>query len=311
MNPNIIYGLIDPRTLMVRYVGQSTTGPTRPISHGRESKLKIEAHTHKARWIRRLQADGLEYAWTTLEEVALSDLNDREEWWIRYGKMSGWPLTNLTSGGDGTRGYKQSKEHVAKRTAKVAAALRGRTISDEHRAKIVAANLGSKRSEIGVQNMREAQRRRAELERNSGVKRTLSNAARAKLIGRVHSDEHRAKISAALRGRSWSAATHEKMTGRKMSVEAVAKSSAARTGQKRTDEMKQRMREAASAAWERKRNRDRETGTVRVRSIPTEQRAKIAASLTGRKHTDETKKRMSESHRRRRDCAAQLKPGDM
>lgn len=123
----LVYGLIDPRTRLIRYVGKSSSGLTRPRMHSQPRSLKPKSH--KNAWLRGLFASGGTYEIVILETLedpkALGSLcwwragdapennaalNDAECWWIAYGRALGWPLTNLTDGGDGVNGYKHSKE---------------------------------------------------------------------------------------------------------------------------------------------------------------------------------------------------------
>lgn len=91
----LIYGLIDPRTRLIRYVGQSSVGMQRPKQHRRPSN-----HCYCGHWIRALQRQGLIYEIAVLEVLQNeSGLNQAEKWWIAYGRACGWPLTNLTEGG--------------------------------------------------------------------------------------------------------------------------------------------------------------------------------------------------------------------
>lgn len=111
----LIYGLTDPRTGEIRYVGQSSTGFARPSSHGSESKLRSAERTYKTRWIRQLKKLGLSYDIVILEEVpGVSDLDDRERFWISRLKHVGNQLTNSTEGGHGTRGFKHREESKLK-----------------------------------------------------------------------------------------------------------------------------------------------------------------------------------------------------
>jgi hypothetical protein len=82
----LIYGLIDPRTGQVRYIGQSSKG--------------LEDHT------------------------ALSAAEIR---WIAKGYSLGWPLTNSTSGGDGSG---PRSDATRKR---ISAALKGHSVSKRQR----------------------------------------------------------------------------------------------------------------------------------------------------------------------------------
>lgn len=92
---NLIYGLIDPRTRLIRYIGQSSVGTQRPKQH-----TKADSGTYCHNWIKALQRLKLTY-----EIVILDTLNDESEldeaecWWIAFGSACRWPLTNLTEGG--------------------------------------------------------------------------------------------------------------------------------------------------------------------------------------------------------------------
>lgn len=112
--PNVfVYGLIDPRTSLVFYVGQTRAGAKRPIRHAKCGTGS------KAATIADLQRLGLAYEWTVLESIGdpdapgsacwwrahkdLGHLDDAEQWWIAYGFACGWPLDNDNHGGAGVR----------------------------------------------------------------------------------------------------------------------------------------------------------------------------------------------------------------
>src|SRR5678815_3233021 len=95
---HIIYGLIDPRTMLIRYVGKSSSGMRRPHDHRRTwGRAK---NTHSARWVAELQRDGFDFGIVVLDASAPDRLAEHERWWIAYGRALGWPLTNLTDGGE-------------------------------------------------------------------------------------------------------------------------------------------------------------------------------------------------------------------
>lgn len=106
-----VYGLVDPRTLLVRYVGKTVSGMRRPRNHGEAARLK--ARTYCAAWVHSLHAAGLTYTIVVLEHGPKDQLSDIERWWIAYGRACGWPLTNLTDGGDGAPGVVRSAESRA------------------------------------------------------------------------------------------------------------------------------------------------------------------------------------------------------
>lgn len=93
---NLIYGLIDPRTLLIRYIGLSSNGMKRPRNHRNPSC----PDTYCRRWVKSLQREGLTYQIVVLEmPTRVADLPEAERWWIAYGRACDWPLTNLTEGG--------------------------------------------------------------------------------------------------------------------------------------------------------------------------------------------------------------------
>lgn len=94
MKTTFIYGLTDPRTGVVRYVGKANDPQLRLTQH-----LKEEGRTHKFYWIRHLAKLNLEPGLVILEEVG----GEKEAWGEAERKwISQLPnLTNGTKGGDG------------------------------------------------------------------------------------------------------------------------------------------------------------------------------------------------------------------
>jgi Spy/CpxP family protein refolding chaperone len=103
----LVYGLIDPLTKLIRYVGKSSSGMARVKQH---RSVLARDQTYKANWIRSLRAAGLQHEECVLESTTSDLVLDAEVWWIAYGKALGWPLTNLTAGGEGALGMSHSKE---------------------------------------------------------------------------------------------------------------------------------------------------------------------------------------------------------
>ena len=128
-----IYGLVDPRTQLIRYVGQSGVGMARPRSHGAPATLARNKQ-HSGNWIREVQAKGLTYEIVVLEQTVKEELDSVEVWWIAYGRALGWPLTNHSIGGKGSRGRVMPEEEKKRRSE----LSKGRKFSDEHKAKIAA-----------------------------------------------------------------------------------------------------------------------------------------------------------------------------
>lgn len=111
----------------------------RPKMHAFPSYLEKD-RTYKGNWIRELKRSGFDVEVRILEEVSKEKLSEAEVRWIAKGRQEGWPLTNLTEGGEGGHS--------------------GRTFTPEHRAKISAANKGRKMTQEQRQRCSEAAKRR-------------------------------------------------------------------------------------------------------------------------------------------------------
>jgi len=95
-----IYGLLDPMSGRVRYIGKSTRPKERLQNHMNEV-----SSCHRSHWLQSLKRQGVKPELRILEEVAPdAKWQEREKYWIAMGKNLGWPLTNNTSGGDGVEG---------------------------------------------------------------------------------------------------------------------------------------------------------------------------------------------------------------
>ena len=106
-NKTFIYTLCDPNTNEIRYIGKTNNLDYRLRKHINESKNK---RTHKERWVDSLIIKGL------LPIIEILDIVDEIEWcfyetyWISQFKTWGFNLTNGTSGGEGSDGFK-GKNH--------------------------------------------------------------------------------------------------------------------------------------------------------------------------------------------------------
>lgn len=117
----VIYGLFDPRTGELRYVGKSTTGVRHRVSsHLYPSSLRDR--TLKIGWLKSLLKRGLKPEAEVIEAVAQkTDLDEAERHHIAMFRALGCRLTNMTSGGDGLGGMSPTAET----REKIAAAQRG------------------------------------------------------------------------------------------------------------------------------------------------------------------------------------------
>lgn len=106
-DPYFIYGLVDPRTDKVRYVGKTYDLKGRLRSHmwcALHPEGVIDPESYKHRWIRKLHSLGIKPTIKLLEETIYSQANDREKYWIKfYGREN---LTNNNDGGDDPKYFK-------------------------------------------------------------------------------------------------------------------------------------------------------------------------------------------------------------
>ena len=92
-----IYGLVDPFTFKVRYIGKTIN-----LKQRFERQMNERSNTHRCYWIQSLRKKGKKPT-----QVILQQLNEGEDWqaaeikWIAIAKKYGWDLVNGTDGGDG------------------------------------------------------------------------------------------------------------------------------------------------------------------------------------------------------------------
>lgn len=96
MSKVYIYGLVDPRTNQIRYIGKTTNRKNRLESHIKNRNSNKE----KCDWIDMLLDVGLKPKMKTLEVCNNENWADREKWWIANGYEKGWDLLNKTEGGE-------------------------------------------------------------------------------------------------------------------------------------------------------------------------------------------------------------------
>jgi transcriptional regulator with XRE-family HTH domain len=134
MSKFIIYALVYDASQRM-YIGKSSSGLSRPSAHSTDGALsRKHTRTPVTNWINKYKKiTGQRPAIVVLEELdSESALNEAEKFYIGYFKSIGAQLLNLTDGGEGAPGYKQSAETKEKRAVK----LRGQKRSEEVRRKI-------------------------------------------------------------------------------------------------------------------------------------------------------------------------------
>jgi len=65
----LIYGLRDPRSGEIRYVGQSSTGMARPRSHANPAAIRRQPHLYVNRWLQKLKGLNLRFEIVVLQSL--------------------------------------------------------------------------------------------------------------------------------------------------------------------------------------------------------------------------------------------------
>jgi len=91
MDDNLIYGLRDPRNDLYYYIGKTTIGKNRPITH-----LHYSHNKDVRKWILELKDINLEPYIDIIEsDINISDLNNREKYWINEYKKTNENIFNI------------------------------------------------------------------------------------------------------------------------------------------------------------------------------------------------------------------------
>lgn len=146
----IIYGLCDPSTGQLRYVGKTGTALKRRLQK-HVSNAPHEKRCRRAAWVLSLVKRGLMPEAFVIEEVQ-GDGDTEEQHHIAQFRSIGCDLTNGTTGGDGGR-TATPQTRAAMSAAQFA---RGHKHSSETRQKMSEVRLGMKFTPEHVENMRKS-----------------------------------------------------------------------------------------------------------------------------------------------------------
>lgn len=134
MSTNYIYGLTDPRTGSVRYIGKSIDPVVRFRNHIWAARSGYE-DTHKARWIRKLLDEGQIPGIVVLADT-VDGWQELERSYIAQRRSK---LTNTSAGGDGV-----DAPRTEEWKRKIGEAHRGKEVSQETRQKLREAQLAKR-----------------------------------------------------------------------------------------------------------------------------------------------------------------------
>lgn len=91
-----IYAILDPESLLFRYVGQTS----------KDIELRMGWHRKPDSPTKHLARDDKSFVVVILETVMKSDADDAEKFWIKRLRFKGFDLLNVSDGGAGTTGRK-------------------------------------------------------------------------------------------------------------------------------------------------------------------------------------------------------------
>lgn len=198
-----IYALVDPRDGVIKYVGKSYDPQERLKGHFKNCKRTV---TLKNRWIAKLKSLDLKPNITILEEVLVSEWEDKERYWIKELQDQGYPLKNGDRGGKGRSRFVVSEEtrrkislanvgktHTKEARLKMSLASIGHVVSKEARLKIGLAATGRTHSLEARKKMSQS---RLGVPKPDGFGEKISKAHK----GRVFSEETRQRMSQAKEG---------------------------------------------------------------------------------------------------------------
>ncbi len=161
-----IYGLIDPRTQEIRYIGFTNKNiKDRLKSHLTKSSLKT--NTHKNNWIKSLLKKNLKPEIFQLQETNEKEWQFDEQWNIQYFLSIGCNLTNGTAGGEGRLGSYPTKETREKMSLlkigtkrnhedrmKISISRMGKSLDEKTKIKISLTLAGKKHSKDRIEKNR-------------------------------------------------------------------------------------------------------------------------------------------------------------
>lgn len=204
MRKTIIYGLIDPRTNQLRYIGKTVSSLKKRLQQHVNDARRGRVSIRRFHWINSLSHAGIMPEIFELETTT-DDWQGAEQFWIGYFRFIGAALVNATAGGDGLQNFTHSSE--TRRKQSDAAKLRyadpaerkrsGDAVRAAYRDPATRENLRN-----SLRNAWTLEARARARERSIMVCKRPEEFARRSAVhkGKIVSNETRAKLSAAKMG---------------------------------------------------------------------------------------------------------------
>lgn len=247
----------------MRYVG-FTTDPQRRLQDHIKASRYDKSIVYRNHWIKSVLDKGSNIELLVIEQGKGSGWEEREIYWIKwYRFIMGPKLTNLTDGGEGALG------------------CTGRECTQETRQKLSAAGKGKKRSP-------EIRAKFCEIQQALAKERPKSEEHRAKISKTVkerwaNDPDYRQRCSSGNIGKVLSEEEKEHLrklnTGKKMSPEAIAKYKASRKDYSWSEEHRAKQ--------------------LAIRANMSEEWKRNIRAASQKPKSEETKRKMSESGKRR------------
>lgn len=186
MANTFIYGLFDPTTDELRYIGKANNPKSRLRQHIYDAIHFINEGTHTLNWIRKLLRSGERPNLEVLEEVSEDKWQEAERKWIRICRSFGYRLTNTVEGGIAPEVTEEIRRKISEKK-------RGGQHSEETKRKIGLKSIG-RQANLGNRHTEETKRKISESKKG----RKLSDEHISKAIegrkGYRHSEETKARI---------------------------------------------------------------------------------------------------------------------
>ena len=104
-----VYGIVDPITSELRYVGQTINYNKRKGEHLYKAKTNRTSN-HLYNWLGKLIANNVKPEFIIIDKVPIESLDYWEVFYISYFKSIGCNLTNYAEGGNSRGGFTHSEE---------------------------------------------------------------------------------------------------------------------------------------------------------------------------------------------------------
>lgn len=196
----VVYGLKSVNDVGFRYVGKTTWGAAHRLSQHLSDARRRASSRYVVNWINSVGCDSVQI--TVLEECPLGNkeyLSYAEKYWISSLKELGHKLTNLSTGGEGTSGYRMTE--VTKRRLSESRRKSGIAQGDRNPRFGIKGELHPHFSLKGADHPGYGYRHSPE----------QIEKIRAAATGRGHTAETKAKLSAAHKGKPKSEETKLKL----------------------------------------------------------------------------------------------------